>query len=105
MCEIARRFQYSASTISRELKRNWDELGCIFPRMRTVNRRRVHLCRKRKIDANPRLRETVWAMVKDRYLPQQICGWLRSCYPGDEATYVCPERIYQPLFSQAKYES
>ena len=80
-------------------------LGCIFPHMRTVNRRRVRLRRKRRIDANPRLRETVWAMVKDRYSPQQICGWLRSCYPGDEATYVCPERIYQPLFSQAKYES
>jgi IS30 family transposase len=40
--------------------------------MRTVNRRRVRLHRKRKIDANPRLRETVWAMVKDKYLPQQI---------------------------------
>ena len=60
--------------------------------------------KKRKIDANPRLRTVVWAMVKDRYSPEQISGRLRSCYPGDETMYVCPETIYQSLYFQAKGE-
>lgn len=103
--EIARRLARSAGTISKELKRNRDEFGVYLP---TYAHRKSVLRRfrpkKRKIDANPRLRTVVWAMVKDRYSPEQISGRLRSCYPGDETMYVCPETIYQSLYFQAKGE-
>ena len=92
-------------TISKELKRNRDEFGVYLPthahRKSVLRRFRP---KRRKIDANPRLRTVVWAMVKDRYSPEQISGRLRSCYPGDETMYVCPETIYQSLYFQAKGE-
>ena len=103
--EIARRLQRSAGTISKELKRNRDEFGVYLP---TYAHRKSVLRRfrpkKRKIDANPRLRTVIWEMVKDRYSPEQISGRLRSRYPGDETMYVCPETIYQSLYFQAKGE-
>ncbi|MDK8455958.1 helix-turn-helix domain-containing protein [Corynebacterium marquesiae] len=70
--EIARHLQRSAGTISKELKRNRDEFGVYLPthahRKSVLRRFRP---KKRKIDANPRLRTVVWAMVKDRYSPEQ----------------------------------
>ncbi|WP_408920072.1 DUF3322 domain-containing protein [Corynebacterium tuberculostearicum] len=52
-------------TISKELKRNRDEFGVYLPthahRKSVLRRFRP---KRRKIDANPRLRTVVWAMVK-----------------------------------------
>lgn len=103
--EIARRLGRSPGTISKELARNRDEFGLYLPahahRKSVLRRFRP---KQRKIDANPRLRQVVWMMLKDKYSPEQIAGRLRKEYPGDDTMYVCPETIYQSLFFQARGE-
>ena len=37
-----------------------------------------------------------------RWSPEQISGWLRETYPGDEAMQVSHETIYLTLFIQAR---
>ena len=103
--EIARRLGRSVGTISKELTRNRDEFGVYLPShaQRKSVLRRFRL-KQRKIEANPKLREVVWMMLKDRYSPEQISGRLRKEYPDDDTMHVSPETIYQSLFFQAKGE-
>jgi IS30 family transposase len=37
-----------------------------------------------------------------RWSPQQIAGWLKLAYPGNEAMHVSHEAIYRTLFIQAR---
>jgi IS30 family transposase len=40
--------------------------------------------------------------LKLQWSPEQIAGWLKSAYPGDEDFHVSHETIYRTLFIQAR---
>jgi IS30 family transposase len=102
LCTIAAQLGRSPSTISRELTRNggpehyrasqadeaaWDRT------------RRPKLC---KLAGNPMLRRIVAAKLKSHWSPEQIAGWLKRTYPGDEDNQVSHETLYRSLFIQAR---
>lgn len=51
---------------------------------------------------NDCLSDVLAKKLKEDCSPQQICGWLVSHYPDDEAMGVSAETIYRTLFVQAK---
>jgi IS30 family transposase len=99
---IARRLQRSASTISREVKRNggarhyravpsdqaaWDRA------------RRPKPC---KLACNRSLCRTISRKLQLNWSPEQIAGWLKRAYPQEEHNQVSHETIYRSLFVQAR---
>jgi IS30 family transposase len=51
---------------------------------------------------NHALSDAVSIKLKLEWSPQQISGWLRQEYPGNEAMQVSHETIYKTLFIQAR---
>ena len=99
---IAAQLGRSPSTISREVKRNggvkryrasqadqaaWDRA------------KRPKLC---KLSGSPVLRQIVARKLRSNWSPEQIAGWLKRTYPGDEHCQVSHETIYKSLFIQAR---
>ncbi len=99
---VARSLGRSASTVSRELKRNG---GRRQYRATAADKRawdralRPKLC---KLARHEELRQLVAARLFDNWSPQQIAGWLKHTYPDDEAHQVSHETIYRSLFVQAR---
>lgn len=99
---IARSLGRAPSTISRELKRNG---GHRRYRAAAADKRawdralRPKLC---KLARHDELRQLVAARLLDNWSPEQIAGWLKHTYPGDEAHQVSHETIYRSLFVQAR---
>jgi IS30 family transposase len=90
----------SASTISRELKRNAaPRTGQYQPeqahRMAWERQRRP---KTPKLSRHRRLRAQVQRMLKRRFSPEQISGRLAVDYPGDPAMRVSHETIYQSIY-------
>ena len=99
---IASRLGRAVSTISREVARN-DGRG----RYRAHRADRAAWGRARrpqecKLATNTALRRVVEDKLTLRWSPQQISGWLRRTYPGDEAMWVSHQTIYLTLFIQAR---
>ena len=65
--------------------------------------RRLKRPKKRKCD-DPRLWAVIWDKLKVRWSPQQICVYLRRCFPDNQSMNPCVETIYQSIFIQAKGE-
>jgi IS30 family transposase len=90
------------STISREIKRNGGLAGY---RANQADRhawdraRRPKRCR---LMENPALAGIVVDKLQLEWSPQQIAGWLKHTYPGDEAHQVSHETIYRSLYIQAR---
>ncbi len=99
---IARRLGRAPSTIGREIKRNggqecyrasqadqaaWDRAG------------RPKSC---KLAENRSLAHIVAGKLQWQWSPEQIAGWLKRTYPGDETYQVSHETIYRSLFIQAR---
>jgi IS30 family transposase len=99
---IAASLGRAPSTISRELSRNggeeryrasqanqaaWDWAG------------RPKIC---KLAENRALAHTVEDKLQWLWSPEQIAGWLKRTYPGDETFQVSHETIYRSLFIQAR---
>ncbi|MFS2007308.1 IS30 family transposase [Duganella sp. CT11-25] len=90
------------STISREVKRNgW--LTCYRANQadtRAWDRaRRPKRCR---LMENPTLAGIVADKLQLEWSPEQIAGWLKHTYHGDEAHHVSHETIYRSLYIQAR---
>jgi IS30 family transposase len=51
---------------------------------------------------NAELRDAVATKLELEWSPQQIAGWLRHKYPGDESRQVSHETIYRTLYIQAR---
>lgn len=99
---IAAKLKRSPSTISREIKRNggYDCYRATQADQAAWNRAcRPKLC---KLACNRRLSEIVATKLKLNWSPQQISGWLKNEFPGDEHNYVSHETIYRSLFVQAR---
>ena len=99
---IAAKLHRAPSTISRELHRSG---GHRRYRAAAADKRawdralRPRLC---KLARHEELRQLVAARLSDNWSPEQIAGWLKHTYPGDEAHQVSHETIYRSLFVQAR---
>ena len=99
---IAQRLQRSASTISREVKRNGgcDVYRAVFSDQAAWDRaHRPKLC---KLACNLALSRTVSRKLQLNWSPEQIAGWLKRKYLGEERNQVSHETIYRSLFVQAR---
>ena len=99
---MARKLGRSPSTVAREISRNggYDQYRASqADETAWVRARRPKRC---KLADNPHLRETVARKLRGNWSPEQIAGWLKSAYPGDEAHQVSHETIYRSLFVQAR---
>jgi IS30 family transposase len=99
---IALRLGRAPSTISRELSRNG---GCCGYRAHKADgaawdrARRPKIC---KLAQHRKLAHLVARQLRQMWAPQQIAGWLKHRYPGDEQRQVSHETIYRTLFIQAR---
>jgi IS30 family transposase len=99
---IAQRLGRAPSTVSRELRRNG---GCSVYRASEADNnawsqaRRPKRCR---LASHPELRWQVAQKLALEWSPQQISGWLKRRYPGDEGMHVSHETIYRSLFVQTR---
>ena len=51
---------------------------------------------------SPILRRVVARKLRSHWSPEQIAGWLKRAYPGNESHQVSHETIYRSLFIQAR---
>jgi IS30 family transposase len=90
------------STISREIKRNGGN-GCYRASQADDaawdRARRPKSC---KLTENQQLAHIVAGKLQLQWSPEQIAGWLKRTYPGDENHQVSHETIYRSLFIQAR---
>ena len=99
---IARLLGRSASTVSRELKRNggYDRYRAApADEQAWARSRRPKRC---KLATIPWLRRAVTRKLRLNWSPEQIGGWLKRSHPGDESHRVSHETIYRSLFVQAR---
>jgi IS30 family transposase len=99
---IAATLGRAPSSVSREIRRNG---GCGDYRASTADQaawdqaRRPKSCKLTRNLALPRI---VAHKLKMLWSPEQITGWLKCMYPGDENYQVSHETIYRTLFIQAR---
>ena len=99
---IARILSRAPSTLSREVRRNG---GRRRYRAAEADKQAWKRARRRKrcrLVCRPRLRQLVEEKLREAWAPQQITGWLKRTYPGDEFYQVSHETIYRSLFIQAR---
>ncbi len=99
---IAKLLSRSASTVSREGRRNGSNdryRVAVADEQAWARARRPKPC---KLAMSPPLRRIVARQLRLNWSPRQIAGWLKRQYPGDEAYHVSHETIYRSLFVQAR---
>jgi IS30 family transposase len=99
---IATSLHRAPSTVSRELRRNGGQRRY---RAATADKRawdRALRPKQCKLARHEELRQLVAARLSENWSPEQIAGWLKHTYPGDEAHQVSHETIYRSLFVQAR---
>jgi IS30 family transposase len=99
---IAKLLGRSPSTVSREISRNggYDRYSAsMADEAAWARTRRPKRC---KLASSPRLRRAVARKLRLQWSPEQIAGWLKSTFPGDQTQHVSHETIYRSLFVQAR---
>lgn len=99
---ISLQLQRAPSTISREVRRNG---GLNRYRASSADQAawtRAQRPKACKLITSPFLQTTVMRKLQLQWAPQQIAGWLKQTYPGDETKHVSHETIYKSLFIQAR---
>jgi IS30 family transposase len=102
MRSIAQRLGRTPSTVSREIARHSgrkDYRANHAEYEASLSALRPKPCR---LALNGKLRRLVASKLALQWSPEQISGWLRSEYPGDESMQVSHETIYKSLFIQAR---
>jgi IS30 family transposase len=102
MRRIASRLGRAPSTVCRELARNGG--ACSYRAVRADKHawdraKRPKAC---KLARHPALCREVTRLLLQNWSPDQIAGWLRRQYSGDESFWVSHETIYRSLFVQAR---
>jgi IS30 family transposase len=90
------------STISRELKRNGGQECYRASQADQAAWDRAHRPKSCKLAENRTLAHIVAGKLQWQWSPEQIAGWLKRTYPGDETFQVSHETIYRSLFIQAR---
>jgi IS30 family transposase len=99
---IAAKLGRAPSTVSREINRNGglDGYRAIQADQRAWDRaRRPKRC---KLAMNRKLADIVAGKLQLQWSPEQIAGWLKRAYTGDEDYHVSHETIYRSLYIQAR---
>jgi IS30 family transposase len=99
---IAVQLDRSPSTVSREINRNG---GYYYYRAAQAEQAawdRAQRPKRCKLACNKALSQIVAKKLQLQWSPQQIAGWLKKEYPGDENNYVSHETIYRTLFIQSR---
>ena len=99
---IATRLRRAPSTVSRELKRNGGREGYRATHADSAAWDRARRPKRCKLAADRALASVVADKLRLFWSPEQIAGWLKHTYPGDESRYVSHETIYRSLFVQAR---
>ena len=90
------------STISREFKRNGGQECYRASQADQAAWDRAHRPKTCKLVENRALAHIVAGKLRSQWSPEQIAGWLKRTYPGDETFQVSHETIYRSLFIQAR---
>lgn len=90
------------STISREIKRNGGQECYRASQADQAAWDRAHRPKTCKLVENRALAHIVAGKLQWQWSPEQIAGWLKRTYPGDETFQVSHETIYRSLFIQAR---
>src|SRR5271167_1568837 len=100
--EIARHLERAASTVSREVKRRGGR--SVYRASQADELAWDSALRPKQclLALHSKLREMVASKLILDWSPEQISGWLKSEYPGDESMRVSHETIYRSLFIQAR---
>ncbi len=103
---IARTLGRAPSTISRELRRNADDIGGGYGPNRAQQKaaHRLRRPKDRKIAPGTRLWDEVRAGLDMHWSPGRISGRLRLEHPGDGSMNACRETICQAIYVQARGE-
>jgi IS30 family transposase len=99
---IARRLARSPSTVSREVARHGGRTRYRANHAdyeASLSALRPKPCR---LAQNGRLRKVVASKLALEWSPEQISGWLKIRFPGDENMQISHETIYKSLFIQAR---
>jgi IS30 family transposase len=99
---IATSLGRAPSTISREIKRNGGQECYRASHADQAAWDRAHRPKSCKLVQNRALAHIVAAKLRWQWSPEQIAGWLKRTYPGDENYRVSHETIYRSLFIQAR---
>ena len=99
---IARRLGRAASTVSREIKRNGGSDRYRATRSEKQAWARALRPKRCKLARHPWLCGMVARKLRLNWSPEQIAGWLKRAYPGEEKYQVSHETIYRSLFVQAR---
>ena len=99
---IATQLNRSPSTISREINRNrgYDDYRATLADKKAWSR--AHRPKPCKLASSSTLRCAVETKLRMNWSPEQIAGWLKSEYSGEECNQVSHETIYRSLFIQAR---
>ena len=99
---IAVRIHRAPSTISREIRRNGGSAGFRANQADQAawdRARRPKLC---KLAKRGMLAHIVASKLQLQWSPEQIAGWLKQFFEGDEECHVSHESIYRSLYIQAR---
>jgi IS30 family transposase len=99
---VAARLGRAPSTVSRELKRNGGQERYRAEQADSDAWSRSIRPKRCKLTENRALARLVAAKLRMLWSPEQIAGWLKHTYPGDESLHVSHETIYRSLFIQAR---
>ena len=99
---IARSLKRSASTISREVRRNGGAKQYRASLSDTAAWDRAHRPKLCKLAGNDYLCRAISAKLIRKWSPQQIAGWLMREHPDEEDKRVSHETIYRSLFIQTR---
>jgi len=99
---IATQLGRSPSTISREVKRNGGYGSYRAAQADQSAWDRACRPKRCKLAGNRQLSRIVAVKLKRNWSPEQIAGWLKIKYPGDEYNHVSHETIYRSLFIQTR---
>jgi len=99
---IAAQLGRSPSTVSREIKRNGGQEQYRAIQADQAAWDRAHRPKQCKLIHSKSLSKVVTSKLRMLWSPEQIAGWLKHTYPGDESHQVSHETIYRSLFVQAR---
>ena len=99
---IAAELGRSPSTVSREVRRNGGRRHYRANKAEQAAWDQAKRPKTCKLAENRALARIVAGKLQLEWAPEQIAGWLKRTYPGDEAYQVSHETIYKSLYIQTR---
>ena len=102
MRAIAAELGRHTSTVSREIARNGGYAGYRAHQAEKAAWERAMRPKSCKLAGSPGLVRVIANKLQLGWSPEQVSGWLKRRYPGDERYHVSHETVYKSLFIQAR---